>query len=76
MPKAQARVKDNRDWKRAGEECLTTALDRLEELARDQSDCKALESIIKTVGDVVGAGLYLGRGQNQKPQAVQGDDDD
>lgn len=64
------------DWKEAGERCLTTALNRLDELAQDQTDPKALESIIKTVGDVVGAGLYLGRGQQRKTAPGAPEDDE
>jgi hypothetical protein len=49
------------DWQTASKRCLTTALDRLDDLARESADAKQLESIIKTVGDVVGAAGYLGR---------------
>ncbi len=67
--------KEATDWKTAGEETLTTALRRLDVIASDCPDAKTLESIVKTVGDIVGAGLYLARGQ-QKPQHQDGGDDE
>ena len=70
-----AKKKETTDWKTAGEECLTTALNRANELARDATEFKSLESLIKTVADVVGAGLYLSRG-NKAPQHQDGSGDD
>jgi len=52
---------ETQDWKRAAKSCLTASLNRLEELARDSADIKQLESVVKTVADVVGAGEFLGR---------------
>ncbi len=65
---------DTQDWKRAAKACLTTTLNRLEEVARDSADAKVLESIVKTVGDVVGAGEFLGRKTTGASGA--GDDDE
>ncbi len=78
MAKAKETAKDeSRDWKAAAEKTLTVALDRLEDLARDSSDPKVLESIIKTTADVVGAGLYLARTRGAAPGASgDGGDDD
>lgn len=69
---------DSRDWKQAAERCLTTALKRAEEFLADGQieKLKATESVIKTVGDVVGAGLYIGRARKSDQQAPGGDDDD
>lgn len=69
------RKDDSRDWKAAAEKCLTTALKSCEEFLRDGQieKLKATESVIKTVGDVVGAGLYIGRKAAGAPAA---DDDD
>ena len=60
------KVNESRDWKRASEECLVAVLNKAQELATNGETDKAkqLESLIKTVGDVVGGGLYLNRARN------------
>jgi hypothetical protein len=67
---------DQRDWKGAAEECLVIAINRAGELARDATEFKSLESLIKTVGDVVGAGLYLSRSQRGAAGSGSSDDGD
>ncbi len=69
---------DSRDWKQAAERCLTTALKKAEEHLTDGAieKLKATESVIKTVGDVVGAGLYIGRARKSDQQVGSGDDDE
>lgn len=70
---------DSRDWKQAAERCLTTALKKAEEHLTDGAveKLKATESVIKTVGDVVGAGLYIGRARrNETATGGGGSDDD
>ncbi len=75
MPK---KSDDSRDWKRAAERCLVVALKKAEEQLTDGAieKLKATESVIKTVGDVVGAGLYIGRARKSDQQASGGDDDE
>ena len=73
---AQNKSDAARDWKQAGEACLTTALARLEEVARDSSDAKTLESIAKTAGDIVGAGMYLSRGSRGASTSSGGGEDE
>lgn len=71
--------KDNsRDWKSAAEKCLTTALQKAEEAVSDGAieKVKSFESLIKTVGDVVGAGLYLNRSQRTAASSGAGSSDD
>lgn len=65
----------DRDWKSAGEEALTTALKRAGDLATDCGDMKQLDSIIKTLGEIVGAGLVLG-GKSGGASGTAGSDDD
>ncbi len=69
---------DSRDWKQAAERTLTTALKKAEEFLSDGQieKLKATESVIKTVGDVVGAGLYIGRARKSDQQTGGGDDDE
>lgn len=62
------------DWKTAGKRCLTTALNKATELAETATEFKSLESLIKTVGDVVGFGLTQGRRGGAGES--KGDDDD
>lgn len=65
------------DWKTAAKRALTTALDKLDDQARETTDTKALESIVKTVADVVGAGMYLERGKTQRSSgSPEGGDDE
>ncbi len=52
----------DRDWKLAGEECLTTALDRARVLVQECTNPKELESLIKTVAEVVGFATHKARG--------------
>lgn len=73
---AQPKSDEAQDWKTAAQACLTTALSRLEEVARDSADAKTLESIAKTVADIVGAGLYLARGQGKPGAGATGGEDD
>lgn len=63
------------EWKEAAEATLTTTLKALETVASDCRDAKTLESIAKTVGDIVGAGNYFKRGAKVAP-AQDGDDDE
>ena len=72
MPRTPDGKKD-RDWKHAAEMCLTTTLDRLREVASESADAKTLESIAKTVGDIVGVAGYAGGGNRT---TSQGDDDE
>lgn len=65
----------DRNWKVASEECLVAALDRAKELAKDAADYKSLESLIKTVGDIVGVGGYLARGSARGSGSDGGDDE-
>ncbi len=73
-----AKKDDSRDWKKAAERTLTTALKKAGEFLEDGQieKLKATESVIKTVGDVVGAGLYIGRARNSAATGGGGDDDD
>lgn len=73
-----AKKDDSRDWKKAAETCLTTALKKAEEFLTDGQieKLKATESVIKTVGDVVGAGLYIGRARSSGATGGSGDDDE
>lgn len=64
------------DWKTQAKKTLTVALDRLEDIARDSNDPKVLESIVKTVGDVVGAGEFLGRGKATATPSRDDSDED
>lgn len=68
---------DSRDWKKASELALTAALNKAREFLDDGQieKLKACESVIKTVGDVVGAGLYIGRAR-KNDQQTGGEDDD
>lgn len=59
-------------WKQAAESCLTTALKRAEEHAREATDFKSLESLIKTVSEIVGFGNTV----NRSGGGVSGGDDD
>jgi hypothetical protein len=54
----------DRDWKASSERCLVAALDKAREMIEagdDSAKLKTLESVIKTVGDVVGAAGYLNK---------------
>lgn len=64
--------KSDRDWKAAGERALTTWLVRVEQLADGCGDTKQAVDILKALGDIVGAGVVLGR----KPAEHAGSDDD
>ncbi len=68
---------DTRDWKKASEECLVIALNKASECALDGATekLKALESLIKTVGDIVGTGLYLSRASKRAEQGAPDDED-
>lgn len=73
------KINESRDWKKAAEECLTATLNKAQELATNGETDKAkqLESLIKTVGDVVGGGLYLARARTGgSGGAPEGGDDD
>jgi hypothetical protein len=65
---------EDRDWKRAGERALTIALDKAGQLAGDCGDIKQLDGLIKTIGEVVGTGIALNMGGDEK--SGEGDDDD
>jgi hypothetical protein len=71
------KVNESRDWKKAAEECLVACLNKCQELATNSETDKAkqLESVIKTVGDVVGGAQYLGRARTAAA-ASAGDDDE
>lgn len=64
---------DPTDWKEASQRCLTTALNRAEELAREATEFKSLESLIKTVSDVVG---FAKMGARSGHSAGGGSDDE
>lgn len=63
------------DWKAAGESALTTALVQAEKLAGECGDIKQLDALIKTLGEIVGTGLVLGR-KTGTPTETRDDDDD
>jgi hypothetical protein len=73
-----AKKDDSRDWKKAAEQCLVTALRKAEESLQCDAieKLKATESVIKTVGDIVGAGQYLARVQRTGTGGGGGGDDD
>jgi hypothetical protein len=65
----------NRDWKAAADECLTAALDRAREMVDKAEDHKSLESLIKTVAEVVGFGTGINRGSGNRTAGGESDDD-
>jgi hypothetical protein len=71
------KVNESRDWKKASEECLTAVLNKAQELATNGETDKAkqLESLIKTVGDIVGASLYLNRAKTSGAASPEDDDE-
>lgn len=64
------------DWESAAKRTLTTSLNRLDDLAQGTEDPKLLESIIKTVSDVVGASVFGVRGRRAPTDGGGGGDDD
>lgn len=75
MPK---KPDDSREWLKAAEKCLTTALVQAEQHLTDGAleKLKATESVIKTVGDIVGQGKYFGRQRGAASDRGSGGDDD
>ncbi len=73
---AKQKREDPTDWRTAGKRTLTTALNRLDDLAQEATDPVRLESIIKTVGDIVGAAEYTGRGKTVASGGGGAGDDD
>ncbi len=64
------------DWEGAAKRTLTTSLNRLDDLAQSTEDPKLLESIIKTVSDVVGASVFGVRGRRAQSELGAGGGDD
>lgn len=61
------------DWKTASEECLVKALDKAAELVDSATDFKSLESLIKTVSEVVG---FSRMGGARRESGAGGGDDE